>query len=235
MADTFTFAGRESSAFFTYLVDSDGWNSTTRRLDAITVPGRNGTLTPLNSRSFENKSITYQCYLKREMKSKLAELIGYLNSFQGYQRLEDTHHPEYFRLARYNGPFEVSAKDKVSAVFNVIFDCMPQKFLKSGEMMTSLSTSGTITNPTNYEAKPIIKIYGVGTIKVGQSVIKILKAGNKYIEVDCDLLNAYEGADNRNSFVEIIGEPVLTSNSVNSIIFGAGITKVEIIPRWYTI
>ena len=235
MADIFTFAEKKSSDFLTYVADSDGWSSATRCLDAITVPGRNGTLTPLNSRSFENKSITYQCYLKREMKSKLDELIGYLNSFQGYQRLEDTHHPKYFRLARYNGSFEVSTKDKLGAVFNVIFDCMPQKFLKSGETVMTLTTSGTITNPTNYEAKPILKIYGVGTIKISQSVIKILKSGNKYIEVDCDLLNAYEGADNRNGFIEIIGEPALSSSGVNSITFGAGITKVEIKPRWYTI
>ena len=53
--------------------------------------------------------------------------------------------------------------------------------------------------------------------------------------MDCDLVNAYEGADNRNSFVEIIGEPVLSSSGVNSITFDAGITKVEIKPRWYTI
>ncbi len=235
MADTFTFAGRESSAFFTFIADSNGWDSAARRLDAITVPGRNGTLTPLNSCSFENKSITYQCYMRKDMKSKLDELTGYLNSFQGYQRLEDTHHPDHFRLARYNGSFEVSVKDKVSAAFNVVFDCMPQKFLKSGEEVTTLNTAGTIKNPTNYDAKPIIRIYGFGVVKIGQSAIKVIKPGVAFIEIDCDLMNTYEGADNRNANVELVGEPLLLANKTNGITLSGEITKVEIIPRWYTI
>ena len=195
MADTFLFSGRKSSAFSTYVADSDGWNSAARRIDAINVPGRNGTLTPINS----------------------------------------TFHPEYFRLARYNGSFEVMSKDRLTAAFNVVFDCMPQKFLKSGEQITTLKTSGSITNPTNYIAKPIIKIYGTGVVKIGSAAIKIVKPGNAFIEFDCDLLNAYEGSDNRNSNIELIGEPILLSNAINGITLGNGITKVEIKPRWYTI
>ena len=107
MADTFLFSGRKSSAFSTYVADTDGWNSAARRMDAINVPGRNGTLTPINSNSFENIQITYLCYLKNEMRTKLNDLVGWLNSHAGYQRLEDTFHPEYFRLGRYNGSFEV--------------------------------------------------------------------------------------------------------------------------------
>ena len=127
------------------------------------------------------------------------------------------------------------SKDKLTAVFNVVFDCMPQKFLKSGEQITTLKTSGSITNPTNYIAKPIIKIYGTGVVKIGSAAVKIVKQGNAFIEFDCDLLNAYEGSDNRNSNVELIGEPVLLPNTTNGITLGTGITKVEIKPRWYTI
>nr|DAI17016.1 MAG TPA: distal tail protein [Bacteriophage sp.] len=235
MADTFLFSGRKSSAFSTYVADTDGWNSAARRMDAINVPGRSGTLTPINSNSFENIQITYLCYLKNEMRTKLNDLVGWLNSHAGYQRLEDTFHPEYFRLARYNGSFEVMSKDKLTAAFNVVFDCMPQKFLKSGEQITTLKTSGSITNPTNYIAKPIIKIYGTGVVKIGSAAIKIVKPGNAFIEFDCDLLNAYEGSDNRNSNVELIGEPALLPNTTNGITLGNGITKVEIKPRWYTI
>ena len=112
---------------------------------------------------------------------------------------------------------------------------MPQKFLKSGEQITTLKTSGSITNPTNYISKPIIKIYGTGVVKIGSAAIKIVKQGNAFIEFDCDLLNAYEGSDNRNSNVELIGEPALLPNTTNGITLGNGITKVEIKPRWYTI
>lgn len=235
MADIFLFSGRKSSAFSTYVADSDGWNSAARRMDAINVPGRNGTLTPINSNSFENVKITYLCYLKNEMRTKLNDLVGWLNSNAGYQRLEDTFHPEYFRLARYNGSFEVMSKDKLTAVFNVVFDCMPQKFLKDGELVKVLTAPGTIINPTNYDAKPIIKIYGAGTVKIGHAAITVKIPGNAFVEFDCDLLNAYEGADNRNSNVELLGEPVLLANKTNGITLGTGITKVEIIPRWYTI
>lgn len=235
MAYELIYAGKNLSSFNAFVADTNGWDSASRRIEAITIPGRNGTLTPINSKSFENKEVTYKCYISNGMQEHLDHLSDFLNSFQGYQRLEDTIHPEHFRLARYNGSFEVVSKDKLTAVFNVVFDCMPQKFLKSGETTITLTTSGTIKNPTSYDARPILKIYGTGEVKIGTSTIKVKKAGTQYIEFDCDTLNAYEGSDNRNSNIELIGEPVLLSNTTNGIILGSGITKVEIKPRWYTI
>ena len=235
MANTFRYAGRESSSFFTFVSDSNGWNSAPRILNDIQVPGRSGTLTPLNSNAFNNFQLTYQCYMTKEMKSKLDELRAYLNAFSGYQRLEDTINPTYYRMARYNGSFEVGDKDKQGATFSIKFDCMPQKFLKSGEATITLTASGTIKNPTNYDAKPILKIYGTGEVKIGTSIIKVKKAGTQYIEFDCDTLNAFEGADNRNSNIELVKEPLLIANIATGITLGSGITKVEIKPRWYTI
>lgn len=235
MANTFTYAGRESSSFFTFISDSNGWDSASRILNEIQVAGRSGTLTPLNSNTFNNFQLTYQCYMTKEMKSKLDELRAHLNAFSGYQRLEDTINPTYYRMARYNGAFEVGEKDRQSASFEIIFDCMPQKFLKSGESITTLTTTGSIENPTSYAAKPVLKIYGTGEVKLGDSTIKIKKAGTQYIELDCETLNAYEGADNRNSNIELVNEPVLIANAITGITLGSGIIKVEIKPRWYTI
>jgi conserved bacteriophage protein len=235
MANTFRYAGRESSSFFTFVSDSNGWNSAPRILNDIQVPGRSGTLTPLNSNTFNNFQLTYQCYMTKEMKSKLDELRAYLNAFSGYQRLEDTINPTYYRMARYNGSFEVGDKDKQGATFSIKFDCMPQKFLKSGEATITLTASGTIKNPTSYDAKPILKIYGTGEVKIGTSTIKVKKAGTQYIEFDCDTLNAFEGADNRNNNIELAKEPLLLANIATGITLGSGITKVEIKPRWYTI
>jgi len=235
MSNIFIYAGRPSSSFFTFVSDSDGWNSATRQLDAITVPGRNGTLTPLNSNTFNNVQVTYKCYMSKEMSIKLDELRAYLNAFNGYQRLEDTINSTYYRMARYNGSFEVESKDKLAATFDITFDCMPQKFLKSGEAVTTLTATGNINNPTSYNAKPVLKIYGIGEVKIGLSTIKVKKAGTQFIELDCDTLNAYEGADNRNSNIELVNEPVLLANAVTGITLGSGITKVEIKPRWYTI
>nr|DAS56867.1 MAG TPA: distal tail protein [Caudoviricetes sp.] len=235
MANTFRYAGRESSSFFTFVSDSNGWNSAPRILNDIQVPGRSGTLTPLNSNTFNNFQLIYQCYMTKEMKLKLDELRAYLNAFSGYQRLEDTINPTYYRMARYNGSFEVGDKDKQGATFSIKFDCMPQKFLKSGEATITLTTSGTIKNPTSYDAKPILKIYGTGEVKIGTSTIKVKKAGTQYIEFDCDTLNAYDGSDNRNSNIELVKEPLLIANIATGITLGPGITKVEIKPRWYTI
>ena len=138
-------------------------------------------------------------------------------------------------MARYNGSFEVGDKDKQGATFSIKFDCMPQKFLKSGEATITLTASGTIKNPTSYDAKPILKIYGTGEVKIGTSTIKVKKAGTQYIEFDCDTLNAFEGANNRNSNIELVKEPILIANIATGITLGSGITKVEIKPRWYTI
>jgi phage-related protein len=50
--------------------------------------------------------------------------------------------------------------------------------------------------------------------------------------LDCDLQNAYNGNGNRNMYIDAPEFPVL-KNGENKISFSGGITKIQIIPRWW--
>lgn len=235
MRHTLTYANKNLSVFNTFILDQDGWDSASRIIDAIQIPGRNGTLTPLNSKTFSNKELKYECYIPNGMQTHLDNLSDFLNSFQGYQRLEDSIHSNYYRMARFNGSFSVDNKDKQGSTFVLEFDCMPQKWLKTGQKVTTLTANGSITNPTNQFSKPILKIYGSGEVAIGSFKFKILTPGTSYIEIDCETLNAYEGLNNRNSNVQLLPSGLSLAPGSNGIVLGTGITKIEIIPRWYLI
>ena len=58
------------------------------------------------------------------------------------------------------------------------FNCKPQRFLNIGDTAQTISTSGgTITNPTAFNAKPLITVYGSGaaTLQVGEYVCTLAR------------------------------------------------------------
>ena len=111
----------------------------------------------------------------------------------------------------------------------VSFDCKPQRWLKTGENWVPV-TSG-IFNPTNQKAKPVIRIFGTGTIMIGSKTITVNTAGTSYIDFDCETLDASEGAYNRNSNIEIDFQD-LSLNPGNNGITLNGVTA-QIKPRWW--
>ena len=110
---------------------------------------------------------------------------------------------------------------------------MPQQYLKSGERLQVLTGSGTVYNPTAYEAKPLLRIYGSGSILVGDGKVTVTD-NESYIDLDCELEDAFRDTVNMNQCLELeSGDfPVLTPGN-NSITFISGITKVELVPRWW--
>jgi len=91
-------------------------------------------------------------------------IIAWLMSAKGYARLEDSYEPDYFRLAMYRNQGEMrNIYDKVTTL-SVIFECKPQRYLKTGEVeqiITEKDTYVMIVNPTDYIALPNIIVGGV--------------------------------------------------------------------------
>lgn len=90
-----------------------------------------------------------------------------------------------------------------------------------------------ITNPTAFEAKPIIRIYGAGTVGIGD-VNVTFDGSSEYVDLDCELQDAYYGPANKNSAVTLDPNrfPVIPASGAE-IVLGSGITQVDITPRWF--
>lgn len=164
------FDGVNSLDYGIYITGEGVYNAPTRDVEAIEVPGRNGELI-LDKGRFSNISVTYKAgtfaQSQAEFAEKLSEFRNAILSRVGYKRLEDDYHPDEFRMAIYTNGLEVGPVHYSEAgEFELTFNCKPQRFLKSGEVIQTVTSGGTITNPTPFEAHPLIEARGYGSINM---------------------------------------------------------------------
>lgn len=227
-----TFAGVPLSTFGVYVSGDGTFNAPARAYDAVEIPGRDGALL-LSEKRLENIDMTYPAFVYANFKENMRALRSFLLSRVGYQRLTDTYHPDEYRLAYFQGDLDVNTTPVNDAgSFDLTFSCKPQRWLTSGEEVQTFTTDGTITNPTYCNALPFIRVYGVGTLEIENYSLSITSADD-YTDIDCDIMEAYKGNENRNRFLQILNFPVLVPGD-NDISF-TGFTQVDIIPRWWVL
>lgn len=229
----FIYNGKKSQDFNLVLSGEDTWKKSMPDVERKQIPGRNGDLLLSNHR-YNNVEVTYHVGIKREFNVNFTAFMNFLLKEPGYHRLEDSYHPEYYRMAVLDK--EVSPQMNAlnhSGVFDLTFSCMPQQYLKSGERLQVLTGSGTVFNPTMYDAKPLLRIYGQGRLMIGEEQVTVTE-NDSFIDLDCELEDAFRDTVNMNPYLELPSGnfPVLSPGST-SITFGSGITRVELIPRWW--
>lgn len=228
------FGGKDLSEYGVVPSGSGTYTAPARKRTMENVPGRNGALC-FSDGSFENISVKYPVGIKKPVGSNLDECRNYLLSLEGYQRLEDTYHPDEFRMGIYEGGFEpsVSVRGRIGNI-ELSFDCKPQRYLKEGEREFEVSSGATLYNPTNYTALPLVRAYGTGTITIRNQTIRIDSA-NTYTDIDCDTMDAFKGATNCNGNITLLsGDFFKLEPGVNTVSF-SNITRVIITPRWWKI
>lgn len=183
-----TYAGKDSTDFGIYISGAGTFDAPERDTKSISIPGRNGDLTLDNGR-YKNIRVEYPIGYARNFKINAEAIRNFFLSFTGYQRLEDTYHPDEYRMAKYTGGFDSGSTKGMSAgITKLAFDCMPQRFLKEGERQITLSARGTIYNPTGMTAKPLLYVTGRGTLTINEVRLTI---GTSPMYIDCEIQEAY--------------------------------------------
>lgn len=227
----FVFNGKSSLDYGVYISGSGTFNGAERDVEAVEVPGRNGDLIIDNGR-FKNVPLVYPAFIAKGMPEKVEGLRAMLSGTKGYCRIEDTYHTDEYRLGYYTGGLEVSPSTlNVGGNFDIAFMCKPQRFLRSGESSFSLTADGTVMNPTGFPAKPLLRVYGTGTVEIGDIEFTINTATG-YTDIDCEIMEAYKGQTNCNANVTLPDEIYLSAGS-NSISLGGSVTQLDITPRWW--
>lgn len=233
MRNYFTFGETPSTAFGVYVSGSGVFNAPTRAYEPIQIPGRSGDVLSL-SRRLENVEITYPAFIYTNFKQNIANFRDYLLSKDGYHRLADTYNPDEFRLAYYAGGLELEMERALRAgQFEVTFNCKPQRYLVSGTEPVTFTANGSLTNPTKQAAAPLIRVYGTGTVGIGDNAITVM-TNPDYIDIDCEIMEAYYGPTIMNEMIHIQNRdfPVLHEGNTG-VSLGSGITSVIITPRWW--
>lgn len=173
----FTFDGVDSKDYGVYITQEAAYNAPERDVEMITIAGRNGEYA-LDHGRFLNVTVTYKAGITATDEASFADAIralrNQLASRRGYCRLEDDYNTNEYRLAVFRGGLEVNAVDVLKAgEFTITFDCQPQRFLKSGENAVTVTSGDTITNPTLFDASPLLSVWGYGDINIGDSTITV--------------------------------------------------------------
>ena len=207
-----------------------------RAYEEVSVPGRNGSVL-FDEGYYRNITVRYEASMKNK-DANLDSFRAWLLSFTKYVRLEDTYHPEEYRLGIPSGGISVDMSARLSVgSFTVSFNCKPQRYLKTGEIGTRYEESFQLFNPTYYPAKPLIRVYGYGQIGIGNETITITSHALEYIDLDCDLQDAFCGSANANGYVSLSGDqyPEIPGNATTGIVLPATVSAIVLTPRWWTL
>lgn len=245
----FVFDKRNSLDWRVGLSGSGTYNAPARRGEAVSIPGRDGDVW-VDEGSFENILVIYPCWIAHGFDRRVDDFRAFLEAHgDQYYRLEDTYHPEEYRLARYPGDFVAEpGTSNHSGKFDIVFDCDPRRFLKSGEkdellLYSESSTSGmseTIINPTYFKAYPILHIHyaNIGSIYFNDIRLQITQEVTN-TALDCETMVARD--ENTGSLVsagiEFTERPYLKpgQNAIRETCSLSEGIAVYFTPRWYTL
>lgn len=252
MRNYFILDGVDSREFGVYLSGQGTFGAPSKAYTYHDVPGRNGALIGSEKR-FNNIEVTYPAFIYANFRQNISDFRNFLLSRDGYARLEDTYNRDEFRLVSYAGAFEPEVTKKNDAgSFNIVFNCMPQRWLMSGEV-TIAGSPRTIQNNTQFPSKPLIRVYGYGTLIVNDFNVSIANYTSaesvSFIDLDCETMQAFNGTKLLNSYVSVykdvsagygtrdyaVDYPVLKSgaNAISKSSVQTYISSWEVTPRWW--
>lgn len=168
MRHSIVFGGIDSADYGIYISGEGVFNAPKRAVEMIEVPGRNGAFA-LDKGYWENVTVTYPCFVYESDLSTFAQTLrdfrNALKSQIGYQRLEDSIHTDEYRMAVYVDEFDVDPlKYNTLGEFDLKFNCKPQRYLMSGEAEQTITSGQALFNPTPFDASPLLKVNGYGTV-----------------------------------------------------------------------
>lgn len=199
------------------------------------IPGRNGDIIQDNG-CYKNVERTYEVSFdvpNEDFATYANAVSAWLHSTTGYARLEDSYEPNYYRMATYQESNIFENLYNQAGTATIVFECKPQRFLKTGDNTITIQNSLTIMNPTGFEAYPLFKVTGTsGVLTVNGNSI-MFSSIDDFVMLDCELQDTYKENINKNSTISGTF-PVLKTGS-NTISWTGNISSVTMKPRWWTI
>lgn len=234
--------GVDLSTFGVYISGAGTYSAPEKSYNWYEVPGANGALLGYERR-LQTIDVSYPCGIYTNFEQNVSGLRNFLLSRDGLVRISDTYHAGEFRRGVYAGPFEPTITRKLDAgEFVLTFTCQPQRWLTSGETPVTVTGTSTLTNPTLFDAKPLLLVTGYGTVSFGGVDIEIADYGESAITIDCETMNAYTSTGNKNGYVGFkdsggvygVDAPDLAPGT-NTITVSGSITSVDVTPRWWEV
>lgn len=261
MMNYFTFGSIDSRTYGVYIASSNLFDAPAEDVDTITIPGRNGVMYRSNGR-YLNFKMKLLCYVQSNMRTYVDSFRAALLAVRSAQKYTESERPGEYRIARFLSAYALGDYDHVGANFVLEFDCRPERWL---EIEPSTITSSTnFTNPTKYDAKPIITVNMASGSSSGNVYVSRYVSGTRkdqwkvsFSDIESDLIMNCETMDfydsngnNLNSNVTVLatvtsGEidmqfPFFAGGSLSRIFtvtdgWDPAIASINVNPRWWSI
>lgn len=163
------FGGVDSSDYGIYISGEGVYNAPERAVELVTVPGRNGAIA-LDQGRYNNIKVTYPAMVleddQENFRERLSEFRNAILSQKGYQRLEDSYHPDEYRMGVYASGLEVAKvfRKMRGGEFELTFNCKPQRWLSVGALPIPVDSGDVLQNPTVFDSSPLLEVEGYGTV-----------------------------------------------------------------------
>lgn len=216
-----------------------------RKYNAQAIPGGDRDfLIDEGEDAFSNYSQPYTVFLDAKapgLPMVARGLAEWLLGNPGYQRLEDSYDPDFYRMAYYSGGEQFSNFFNEYGRGTLTFTCAPKRFYKSGELEIEVANGQKLYSPSIFHSHPIVKLTGSGnctltfTDKSGTAKEFTINNVNGTVTLysrEHKALNSQEESVNIN-----VQSPYenLYLDQETTINRSAGIEQVIVIPRWWTI
>lgn len=216
-----------------------------RKINTYSVPGRNGDIIMAQD-AWEPVIQQYDLVVGDGEEHSAVDVFNQVSEWlmgpTGYCELSDDFDPTHYRLAYVSDQFTLEPIARAEAGRVIVpFVCKPQRFLVSGKTPITLTSSGTINNPTAYKARPLIFVAkgstSTGSLVIGTTVFTLLSIPATGVYIDCDEMECYgENGANLNSVVtSSTSEFAVLNPGNNAVAFAGGVASVNITPRWFEI
>lgn len=234
------YGGRYSDDFGIYVEEPPSYTWPEYPYTHKVIAGKNGDFL-IDPKRYENVKKVYKisAYDGSDFYTVAKKVSSWLNrqstEKDKYFRLEDSYEPDVYRRAIYEESNELENVLYRAGKAEITFSCKPEKFLLSGDRFILIDESGqTITNPTDHNALPIIKLYGYGSVFINGAEIEVNNNRN-VVTFDAETFKAVDNEGvNMNGWV-FAYDTVFLKPGVNVITFDDTIFGLTIQPRWWII
>lgn len=237
MANWFEFAGVRSTDLGVCVREFPDIVLPEERAEFLTVAGRSGYLTQMEGDAvYSDLSLSIDCILASA--SNVDAVSAWLRT-KGSGRLILGNMPDRYYIARSVNQIDLKRlmRGRAHRTFAAVFRCQPYRYMNPPVAALALTNGGTIENPGNIDAEPVVALTGSGdiTLTIGSKTLEIsgLSGG---ITVDVALGVAY--ATGVTPLVPLTGSvgrdgwPFTIPPGEHAVGWTGSVASAQIEPRW---
>ena len=192
-------------------------------IEKIIIPGRDGFLTQ-DDGTYSGTVKTCECSLDN---GNIDDVCSWL---AGSGEVIFSNEPDKIYKATIINKIPFAKIIPIFHTFIIQFECQPHKYNIDNNLIT-LTSPSTIYNPSTINSKPIIKIYGTGSImlNINGNIIVLTNVSN-YVVIDSELLDSYKDTVLKNN--DMSGDFPVFQAGKNVINWTGSVVKIELTTNW---